>query len=125
MTDSGTGLKLGKADARAFAVAPDLARTAYQQLSDLQDVVGEMVRYASALGRAVPLGGGYAKEVGEFMARYGVGGVGGVGGAGSAVDSLTAFGRELERLKKNVDKALTRYQDADDAAKDGVDCIGG
>lgn len=119
MTDGGTGLKTGKADARAFAVAPDLARTAYQQLSDLQDVVGEMVRYASALGRTVPLGGGYAKEIGEFMARYGV------GGAGSAVDSLTAFGQELERLKKNVDKALTRYQDADDAAKDGVDCIGG
>jgi hypothetical protein len=115
MTD-GTKLKV---NADAFAVSPELSANAYQQISQLQDVVGEMVRYAKALGRMVPLGGGYASEIGDFMARYGV------GTHGSAAESLTAFGRELETLKHNIGKAVKKYQDQDDAAKDGVDCSGG
>jgi hypothetical protein len=56
------------------------------------------------------------------MARYGV------GGSGSAVESLTAFGKQLEHLKSQIDKAVSRYgeQDADAAdAATGVDCSGG
>ncbi|WP_158887310.1 hypothetical protein [Amycolatopsis anabasis] len=116
MTDVGTGIKV---NANAFAVAPELSADAFQQISRLQDVVGEMVRNAKVLGRTVPLGGGYADEIGNFMAQYGV------GAHGSAVDSLTRFGRELETLKTNIAKAMRRYQDSDDAAADGVDCSGG
>jgi hypothetical protein len=106
-------------DARAFAVAPELAADAFQRLSQLQDVVGEMVRQAKVLGRSVPLGGGYASEIGDFMAQYGI------GGDESAVDSLTSFGREIEDLKSQIDRAMSRYQDEDDAAVRGVDCTGG
>ena len=103
----------------AFAVSPELAAGAYQQISGLQDTVGEMVREARVLGRTVPLGDGYAGEVGEFMARYGL------GGPGSAADALIAFGQELETVRTNISRALKRYSDADDDARDGVDCSGG
>ncbi|NKQ58706.1 hypothetical protein HFP15_38270 [Amycolatopsis sp. K13G38] len=103
----------------AFAVSPELAATTFAQLTKLQDVVGEMVREARVLGRKVPLGGGYAEEIGTFMARYGI------DGPGSAADQLARFGQELEKLKDNVGKALKRYQAADDAAAGGVDCSGG
>ncbi|MFD9894344.1 hypothetical protein [Amycolatopsis sp. NPDC058986] len=106
-------------DVRGFAVAPELATDAYAKISALQDVVGEMVREAKVLGRTVPLGGGYATEVGKFMAEYGI------GGQGSAVQSLTAFGKELENLKTRMAEALGRYQHQDEAAADGVDCVGG
>jgi hypothetical protein len=106
-------------NAGAFAVSPELAATAFQQITQLQDVVGEMVREARVLGRTVPLGGGYAAEIGAFMARYGV------DGAGSAADQLIRFGQELDKLKGNIAKALRRYQETDDAAADGVDCSGG
>ena len=106
-------------DARGFAVAPELATDAYAKLGRLQDVVGEMVREAKVLGRTVPLGGGYAGEIGEFMAEYGI------GGQGSAVQQLTAFGRELETLKRRIGEALAKYQHADEQAAEGVDCTGG
>ncbi|GAA4546896.1 hypothetical protein [Amycolatopsis samaneae] len=106
-------------DVRGFAVAPELANDAYAKISALQDVVGEMVREAKVLGRTIPLGGGYATEVGRFMAEYGI------GGKGSAVQSLTAFGKELENLKNRMAEALGRYQRQDEAAADGVDCVGG
>ncbi|PXY28028.1 hypothetical protein [Prauserella muralis] len=105
--------------AEAFAVSPELASDAFRRLSQLQDVVGQMVRQAKVLGRSVPLGGGYAGEVGEFMARYGL------DGDGSAVASLTRFGRELENLKTQITVALERYEREDEAAADGVDCKGG
>lgn len=111
--------KAPSVNADAFAVSPELATAAFAQLTHLQDVVGEMVREARVLGRTVPLGGGYAAEVGEFMARYGI------DGAGSAADQLTRFGQELDKLKGNIAKALQRYQDTDDAAAGGVDCSGG
>src|SRR2546423_11597567 len=76
-------------DVRGFAVAPELATDAYAKLGALQDVVGEMVREAKVLGRTVPLGGGYAGEIGKFMAEYGI------GGEGWAVQPPNAFGREL------------------------------
>lgn len=103
----------------AFAVSPELATATFTQLTQLQDVVGEMVREARVLGRAVPLGGGYAAEIGEFMARYGI------DGPGSAADQLTEFGRQLDRLKDDIAKALRKYKAADDDASDGVDCHGG
>ncbi|GAB2958493.1 hypothetical protein LWP59_11205 [Amycolatopsis acidiphila] len=106
-------------DAGAFAVSPELATAAFTQLTQLQDVVGEMVREANVLGRTVPLGGGYAAEIGEFMARYGI------DGPGSAADQLTRFGRQLDKLKGDIQKALQRYRDTDDDAADGVDCSGG
>ncbi|NIH84256.1 hypothetical protein [Amycolatopsis granulosa] len=116
MTDTHGALHV---DAGAFAVSPELAAGAYQQISRLQDVVGQMVREARVLGRTVPLGGGYAAEVGEFMARYGL------GGPGSAADALIRFGQELETLKTNISHALKRYSDSDDDAAEGVDCSGG
>jgi hypothetical protein len=119
MTEAGTKMQVSQVGAEAFAVSPELSADAYQQLSRLQDVVGEMVRHAKVLGRTVPLGGGYADEIGTFMAEYGV------GAHGSAVESLTRFGQELETLKSNIKKALKRYQDSDEDAKDGVDCSGG
>ena len=106
-------------DVRGFAVAPELATDAYTKLGELQDVVGEMVREAKVLGRTVPLGGGYAGEIGDFMARYGI------GGNGSAVQQLTAFGKELDTLKHRIGQALAKYQHADEQAADGVDCSGG
>ncbi|MFJ7215519.1 hypothetical protein [Amycolatopsis sp. NPDC098790] len=106
-------------DLRGFAVAPELATDAYTKLGQLQDVVGEMVREAKVLGRTVPLGGGYAGEVGKFMAEYGI------GGTGSAVQQLTAFGKELDTLKHRIGQALAKYQHADEQAADGVDCTGG
>ncbi|AXB48102.1 hypothetical protein [Amycolatopsis albispora] len=105
--------------AAAFSVAPELAGDAYARLSELQDVVGEMVRHAKVLGRQVPLGGGYADEVGRFMAEYGI------GQQGSAVESLVAFGRELEDLKATLAEAMERYSDSDGKAADGVECTGG
>ncbi|MGW4485573.1 hypothetical protein ACWEOE_17255 [Amycolatopsis sp. NPDC004368] len=102
-----------------FAVAPELATATYAKLGELQDVVGEMVREANVLGRSVPLGSGYASEVGAFMAQYGF------GGDGSAVAQLTAFGRQIEDLKDRIDAALKKYRREDDAAADGVDCAGG
>ena len=106
-------------DVRGFAVAPELATDASSKLGRLQDVVGEMVREAKVLGRTVPLGGGYAGEIGEFMAEYGI------GGQGSAVQQLTAFGKELETLKRRIGEALAKYQHADEQAAEGVDCTGG
>jgi hypothetical protein len=106
-------------DVRGFAVAPDLANDAYTKIGALQDVVGEMVREAKVLGRTVPLGGGYAGDIGKFMAEYGI------GGEGSAVQQLTAFGKELESLKHRIGDAMAKYQHADEAAADGVDCAGG
>jgi hypothetical protein len=103
----------------SFAVSPELAADAYSQLCRLQDTVGEMVRHAKVLGRTVPLGGGYADEIGKFMAEYGV------GGNGSAVKSLTDFGRELEGLKSQIGKALKKYSAQDETAAQGIDCIGG
>ncbi|GAB2774389.1 hypothetical protein [Amycolatopsis magusensis] len=105
--------------AAAFTVAPELAGDAYTRLSELQDVVGEMIRHAKVLGRQVPLGGGYADEVGKFMAEYGI------GQQGSAIESLVAFGRELEDLKSSIAEALERYSDADGKAADDVECTGG
>ncbi|MEC3977655.1 hypothetical protein [Amycolatopsis sp. H20-H5] len=116
MTDVGTKPRF---DVRAFAVAPELANDAYAQITALQDLVGEMVREAKVLGRTVPLGGGYADEIGRFMAEYGI------GADGSAVKALTDFGRELEGLKKRIAKALGRYQEQDEAAAAGIDCVGG
>lgn len=106
-------------DVKAFAVAPELANDAFAQITTLQDLVGEMVREAKVLGRTVPLGGGYAGEIGKFMAEYGI------GADGSAVKALTDFGRELEGLKTRIAKALGRYRDQDEAAAQGIDCIGG
>ncbi|WP_370965702.1 hypothetical protein [Amycolatopsis sp. cg9] len=106
-------------DLRGFAVAPELAADAFAKLGQLQDTVGEMVREAKVLGRTVPLGGGYAGELGRFMAEYGI------GGQGSAVQQLTAFGKELETLKLRISEALAKYQHADEQAADGVDCSGG
>ncbi|MEU0788618.1 hypothetical protein ABZ342_01035 [Amycolatopsis sp. NPDC005961] len=106
-------------DVRGFAVAPELATDAYAKIGALQDVVGEMVREAKVLGRTVPLGGGYAGEIGKFMAEYGI------GGRGSAVQQLTAFGKELETLKHRIGTALAKYQHADEQAAEGVDCTGG
>lgn len=116
MTETHGGLNV---NAGAFAVSPELAAGAYQQISGLQDVVAEMVREARVLGRTVPLGSGYAEEIGEFMARYGL------SGPGSAADSLIRFGKELETLKTNIGRAIKRYADSDDDAADGVDCSGG
>ncbi|WAL63673.1 hypothetical protein ORV05_22030 [Amycolatopsis cynarae] len=112
MTDTQVG-------AGAFAVSPDLAAQAFQQITQLQDVVGEMVREARVLGRIVPLGGGYAEEIGAFMARYGI------DGPGSAADQLIRFGQELDKVRSDITKALKRYSDADDEAAAGVDCHGG
>ncbi|MEV7044085.1 hypothetical protein [Amycolatopsis sp. NPDC051061] len=106
-------------DVRGFAVAPELATDAYAKIGALQDAVGEMVREAKVLGRSVPLGGGYAGELGKFMAEYGI------GGQGSAVRQLTAFGKELETLKHRIGQALAKYQHADEQAAEGVDCTGG
>ncbi|MBK1788620.1 hypothetical protein [Prauserella cavernicola] len=105
--------------AEAFAVSPELAGDAFQRLSELQDVVGQLVRQAKVLGRSVPLGSGYAGEVGDFMAQYGL------GGEESAAESLTRFGRELEDLKVQITAALERYSSEDEASADGVDCVGG
>lgn len=116
MTDTHIGLGV---NAGAFAVSPELAANAYTEISRLQDVVGEMVREARVLGRTVPLGGGYAQEVGAFMAQYGI------TGPGSAADSLTRFGQELQKLKDNIQKALARYRATDESASGGVDCHGG
>src|SRR5205823_8397 len=70
-------------NAGAFAVSPELAAAAFTQISQLQDVVGEMVREAKVRGRTVPLGGGRgeraavelgtraADDVGEVRARRG------------------------------------------------------
>ncbi|OAP25193.1 hypothetical protein A4R44_03576 [Amycolatopsis sp. M39] len=102
-----------------FAVTPELATATYAKLGELQDVVGEMVREAAVLGRSVPLGGGYAGEVGAFMAKYGL------GRDGSAVDQLTAFGKEIAGLKKRIGGALEKYRDQDGEAAEGVDCTGG
>ncbi|SFQ06929.1 hypothetical protein SAMN05421810_104374 [Amycolatopsis arida] len=119
MTDVGrTGPDAAPGTA-GFAVAPELAVETFRRLSELQDVVGAMVRQAKVLGRSVPLGGGYAAEVGDFMARYGL------EGPGSAVAALTRFGRELEELKDRIDTAVRRYRDADEDAAGGVDCTGG
>jgi hypothetical protein len=106
-------------DVRGFAVAPELATDAYAKIGALEDLVGEMVREAKVLGRSVPLGGGYAGELGKFMAEYGI------GGNGSAVQQLTAFGKELETLKHHIGEAVRKYQHTDDAAAGGVDCVGG
>ncbi|HVW40748.1 MAG TPA: hypothetical protein VHC18_05305 [Amycolatopsis sp.] len=116
MTDTHKGPSV---NAGAFAVSPELAATAFAQITQLQDVVGEMVREARVLGRKVPLGGGYADEIGTFMARYGV------SGPGSAAEQLTRFGQELDKLKTNISTALRRYADTDDDAAGGVDCSGG
>jgi hypothetical protein len=118
MADKGTAGTRSGLDA-GFSVSPELATEAFRHLSQLQDVIGDMVRQAKVLGRTVPLGGGYAEEVGMFMARYGV------GRAGSAVESLTDFGKEIEELKNRIRKALHRYESQDDAAKRGVDASGG
>lgn len=107
------------AGASGFTVSPELAADTFRRLSDLQDVVGELVRQANVLGRTVPLGGGYAGEVGDFMAEYGL------GGSGSASESLIKFGREIADLKLQIDAALSRYESADDAAGLGIDCAGG
>ncbi len=106
-------------DLSGFAVAPDLAADAHVKISALQDVVGQMVREAKVLGRTVPLGGGYADEVGRFMAQYGI------GTEGSAVEALTAFGRELELLKTRMAKAMASYTRQDEEAAADVNCVGG
>ncbi|HKS49547.1 MAG TPA: hypothetical protein VJT49_31450 [Amycolatopsis sp.] len=116
MTDTRTQLSM---DPGAFAVSPELAAQTFTELSRLQDTVGEMVREARALGRTVPLGGGYAGEIGDFMATYGV------SGPGSAAESLIRFGQELQKLKDNIQQALRRYQATDSDAAGGVDCHGG
>lgn len=120
MTDLDTGTRVLPAD--AFAVSPELAADAFQRLSQLQDVVGQVIRQAKVLGRSVPLGEGYAGQVGEFMARYGLGEA---GSPDSVVRALTRFGRELEDLKHGISEAMRRYEEQDDAAADGVDCRGG
>ncbi|WP_239154785.1 hypothetical protein [Amycolatopsis sp. FDAARGOS 1241] len=112
------GLTSSGAGSRGFAVAPELATATYAKLGELQDVVGEMVREAGVLGRSVPLGGGYAGEVGAFMAKYGL------GRDGSAVAQLTAFGKELEDLKERIAGALKKYERQDESAAGGVDCAG-
>lgn len=115
--------------AGAFTVSPEMAADTFRRLSELEDTVGRMVRQASVLGRTVPLGGGFAGEVGEFMARYGI--ESGEAGSGSAVDALVGFGRELESLKARIQEALDRYEateaeaEGDVAAADGTDCVGG
>ncbi|GAA1222343.1 hypothetical protein [Prauserella alba] len=115
--------------AGTFAVAPELAEDALQRIGDLQDVVGRLVREAQVLGRSVPLGGGYAGEIGEFMARYGIDPAGGGEPASGAVsDALVAFGRELADLRSRITTALEQYRSQDEQAEGdlrGVDCQGG
>ncbi|CAM2968649.1 hypothetical protein SAXI111661_10965 [Saccharomonospora xinjiangensis] len=102
-----------------FAVDPELAADTFARLSEVQDTVGQLARRAAVLGRTVPLGDGYAREIGEFMATYGI------ADTGSAVESLTRFGQEIENLKQRIDTALRRYDDQDRTASRGVDCVGG
>lgn len=115
--------------AGAFAVAPDLAEDALQRIGELQDVVGRLVREAKVLGRSVPLGDGYAGEIGEFMARYGIDPAGGGEPSSGAVsDALVAFGRELAELRSRINGALEQYRQQDEQAEGelkGVDCQGG
>ncbi|WP_019812486.1 hypothetical protein [Saccharomonospora saliphila] len=116
MTEVETGPGSGAA---GFAVSPEAAEETFRRLSEVQDTVARMVRRAKVLGRSVPLGGGYAGEIGAFMARYGV------SDGDSAAESLTRFGRELEELKSRIEVALRRYDDRDRDAAEGVDCVGG
>ncbi|MFF0144824.1 hypothetical protein ATK36_5778 [Amycolatopsis sulphurea] len=102
-----------------FAVSPELAGATYANLGKLGDVVGELAREAAVLGRSVPLGSGYAGEIGVFMAKYGI------GRDGSAADELSAFGREIAALRERIAGALRKYRARDEAAADGVDCVGG
>ncbi|OLT43239.1 hypothetical protein BJF85_03680 [Saccharomonospora sp. CUA-673] len=134
--------------AGAFTVSPELAQDSLRKISSLQDEVARMVREAKVLGRSVPLGGGYAGELGEFMARYGIEPGGGPAGdvsqastaigalasgegsaaARAAVPALVEFGRQLADLREQIDAALEQYRARDeDAAGDmgGVDCEGG
>lgn len=116
MADMGAGSNVDKG---GFAVSPELAANAFTELSRLQDTVGEMVREARVLSRTVPLGGGYAVEIGDFMAQYGI------GGPGSAVDSLIAFGRQLQQIKDDIQQALDEYQAMDESVSGGIDGHGG
>ncbi|MBB4682780.1 hypothetical protein [Amycolatopsis jiangsuensis] len=102
-----------------FVVSPELAGATYAQLGELGDVVGEMAREAAVLGRSVPLGSGYAGEIGTFMAKYGI------GRDGSVADQLSAFGREIAALRERIAGALDKYRAQDENAADGVDCAGG
>ncbi|KID28028.1 hypothetical protein [Prauserella rugosa] len=134
--------------AGAFTVSPELAEDSLRKITDLQDEVARMVREAKVLARSVPLGGGYAAELGEFMARYGLDPAGDSGGdpaagvepvsdaaagngaasARAAVPALVAFGRQLADLRGQIEAALERYRAQDEqAAGDmgGVDCEGG
>jgi predicted CxxxxCH...CXXCH cytochrome family protein len=80
-------------DAGAFAVSPDLAATAFTQITQRRDVVGEMVRCSA--GRCHSAGATPSRSALSWpvTAR-----------SGSAASQLIRFGQEVD--KPNISKAL-------------------
>ena len=117
------------ANSQGFSVSPEDAPVKiYAALGEFQDQVGEKLRHLNVLGRMAPLGDGYAKEISEYISKQVVGDeelAKGVASAGSTKEALVAVGRELEKRRQAIKKALEDYQAQDQNAVEGVDCIGG
>jgi hypothetical protein len=113
---------------QGFSVsAEDAPAKVFALLGQFQDQIGELVRHANVLGRTLQLGGGYAQEMADFMAKLAIADPGlstaSGQGADSAKDALIAAGQRIDKQRTAIKTALEKYQAAD--ADAGVDCSGG
>jgi hypothetical protein len=91
-----------------FVIDPTVGDAIVKQLSEVQMQAGDRMRHGWTPG-GLELGGGYAEQVGAY-----------VQGRGSeATETLTAFRRELEKLKSVIVTSMEKYQAVDASSAAG------
>jgi hypothetical protein len=89
-------------------VDPATGDATIRALTDVQDEISRYLRKASGDSFAgTRLGGGYAKEIDQFIQDWTI------SGQGSAVEVMTAYVEELDKLKEAVRKCIATYQHTD------------
>lgn len=120
-TAQGTGTTVGRAGSSlddivtaanngTLRVDPATGDATIRALTDVQDEISGYLRKSSgdAFG-GTRLGGGYAEEIDQFIQDWTI------SGQGSAVEVMTAYVTELDKLKEAVRKCIATYQNSDAA----------
>jgi hypothetical protein len=89
-------------------VDPATGDATIRALTDVQDEISRYRRKAVGDSFAgTRLGGGYAKEIDQFIQDWTI------SGQGSAVEVMVAYVEELDKVKEAVRKCIATYQNTD------------
>ena len=98
----------GAATSGALKVDPHTGETTLRFLSQVQELAEQMARRAQDAAVPTPLGGGFGEEIGAHNLRLAT------GGSDGAVETLTRFVRDLDRLKDAVTRSMASYAATDE-----------